>query len=1186
MLLLSAIRLVRWYHFADQIIQLDGHTLLAGLNGSGKSTIQDAVQLVMTGDQSMVRFNRAANDRTKRSTYGYVRHEVQLEQATGGRIEYRRPGCTGWIACQFHDPDDPSRLFTSGLVLDAADAQKSVDVGHFILPGRVVDTLPIYQTVPGPGGALGGSAGLSAGARVVRNKADARRAIREADRNGWLPDAQTYRRELRQRLGVRSEKFHRHLIQAAAYQPVDDLRRFVSEYLAEPRPVQTAALVENLEHLRQFAAEARRVEEQVAALDEVCAKGDEVAEARRQEERATYVLRRAEVHQTADAVAAHAVQLREQVVRRSEASLALERATAAYKARDRELEELIELLGSDPDAQRVSDLERRRDDAVEQLERSRLALDDVDAIVNKIRNTFDALTDPSVDGIRSRLGRRADEAPFFIPGGETKARRLATHFGPALGTNRLAVALAEQELKGIRDDLHLAATRLGDQALKLRREGEALHVEEGELQRGRQSYRPEVEGLLAALEEDLRGRRPARPLCELVDVPDPAWQDAAEVALGGYRTSIIVDPADFDRAQEIYRNRRSGVRLRDGRHVTLFGVGVVNLAGVERDMQRRPVHPRSLAHQLATRDPLARLYIDYLLGDMVCCLDYHELKEHRRAIEPGCMRYQQHQIVQFERDARPLIGAGARQRRLEQIGERLAQLNPELTRVAADIERLRELLAAVDEARDAGRRFETAANDAERVPDLENLVATLERQLASIDRGRLEELLEEKAAKAREREAAQRLMLDENAKVRAAGERIEAMEKEAPLLAEAQGRAVSSFEKAFGTGEPGVNHPEFEEWYLEARARVGSAAEVHSNYTSQLAGVNTRLTNLRLALGDLRTRFNATYGHDLPFTSVDDFEAFREYRGVLRDTRMREYQERIERERERALEHLANDIVQQLSTNFRFLQSEFALLNDALRKRPFNGDRYEFTKEVQQDMAYFYETVEEAQRIDTSYGSLWEAAQRDDLLGLRARLADMLQRLTAVQGKAAKDELERFIDYRAYFTYDIRIHKASGGWQSYNKVFGTGSGGQTQTPYYVAILSAMRALYTSGGRHDRPDFGLVMLDEAFKALDGPRIEAVVRFARSLGLQLLLATPLDRVQLISPHVDRTQLVIWDDGATTPVVLDYTKSLHDLATGDVLTSPGAAPTSAPADTSALALPESTLSGTPATALPATD
>jgi uncharacterized protein YPO0396 len=85
----------------------------------------------------------------------------------------------------------------------------------------------------------------------------------------------------------------------------------------------------------------------------------------------------------------------------------------------------------------------------------------------------------------------------------------------------------------------------------------------------------------------------------------------------------------------------------------------------------------------------------------------------------------------------------------------------------------------------------------------------------------------------------------------------------------------------------------------------------------------------------------------------------------------------------------------------------------------------------------------------------------------------------------------------------------------------------------------MYRLYRALAPDGRPRAGLVLLDEAFSKMDEARIAATLRFARDLGLQLVMATPKERSELVAPWVE-TSLYIHKDAATgIPAVLDFTK-----------------------------------------------
>jgi uncharacterized protein YPO0396 len=85
----------------------------------------------------------------------------------------------------------------------------------------------------------------------------------------------------------------------------------------------------------------------------------------------------------------------------------------------------------------------------------------------------------------------------------------------------------------------------------------------------------------------------------------------------------------------------------------------------------------------------------------------------------------------------------------------------------------------------------------------------------------------------------------------------------------------------------------------------------------------------------------------------------------------------------------------------------------------------------------------------------------------------------------------------------------------------------------------MYRLYRSLAPDGRPRCGLVLLDEVFSKMDEARIEATLRFARDLGLQLLMATPKERSELVAPWVETSLYIHKDPASGVPTILDFTK-----------------------------------------------
>ncbi len=228
-------------------------------------------------------------------------------------------------------------------------------------------------------------------------------------------------------------------------------------------------------------------------------------------------------------------------------------------------------------------------------------------------------------------------------------------------------------------------------------------------------------------------------------------------------------------------------------------------------------------------------------------------------------------------------------------------------------------------------------------------------------------------------------------------------------------------------------------------------------------------------------------------------------------------------------------------------------MNRALKDVPFGSERYQFTVEVDAAHKPFHDLVVDAGRFAKE--SLFRAAAVS-APELTTTLGHLLDRLVEAEAKEVKTELETKADYREYFNYDLKILHADGRYSLYDKVSGDKSGGETQTPYYIAVLASMYRLYMTRSRDGRPTCGLVLLDEAFGKMDEWRIDATLTYARNLGLQLVLATPKERSELVAPRVERSILVHKDPMSGLPTVLDFTKELTRDAEGDALPEDGAA------------------------------
>lgn len=64
MKLLQRMLLINWHYFSQEVLEFEKLTFLTGKTGTGKSTITDALQLVLLADTSGNYFNKSANGKS------------------------------------------------------------------------------------------------------------------------------------------------------------------------------------------------------------------------------------------------------------------------------------------------------------------------------------------------------------------------------------------------------------------------------------------------------------------------------------------------------------------------------------------------------------------------------------------------------------------------------------------------------------------------------------------------------------------------------------------------------------------------------------------------------------------------------------------------------------------------------------------------------------------------------------------------------------------------------------------------------------------------------------------------------------------------------------------------------------------------------------------------------------------
>ena len=116
---LVKMKIINWHLFSNQTIEIKNNVVITGENGTGKSTLLDALQYILTAGKA--KFNSAANDSGKRNVEGYIRGKLGRE----GK-EYLRTGdVVSYIVLEYFD-ETTKRSQLLGVILELSKSNISI----------------------------------------------------------------------------------------------------------------------------------------------------------------------------------------------------------------------------------------------------------------------------------------------------------------------------------------------------------------------------------------------------------------------------------------------------------------------------------------------------------------------------------------------------------------------------------------------------------------------------------------------------------------------------------------------------------------------------------------------------------------------------------------------------------------------------------------------------------------------------------------------------------------------------------------------------------------------------------------------------------------------------------------------------------------------------------------------------
>lgn len=1061
---LTGMRLINWHAFVDETLDINNSVLLSGENGAGKSTILDAIQFVLTCSKN--HFNKAANENSKRNLTGYVRYKTGREGS-----EYLRNGdITSHIAMEFYE-EGRKNHFVIGAVIDSSSETSEKVMFYRIEKNKISDLKYIDNGKP----------------LDISN-------FRLSHRSKSIQSYTNYgeaRKDFLNKFGRIGDKFNELLPKALAFKPITDVKDFVYQYILEEKELSIDNLRENI----------RTYKECQDLVDDVRRRLDKLEKIKDSYEEYEKAVNNVNLH-------SFIIDITEREILREEFKLLEEKISNC------ENDIILKEKQQSEVATRISQKEDERSNIQITLKTNEnfIALNDIDRKITDKKKNLIILEDKRkafVNRLKEEerrleklkdLGVEVIDITSFLSFSKTINDELESFIN-------LAKVLHEK----LEDRRNMSLKEVVNYEHQLSKENEELkEAEESikELEKRNLQYPKNVTILKQEILNHFKllgVKDEPKILCEVLEVIDPKWKNAIEGYLNSQRFYLIVEGNNFDKALSVYDRLKS--------KNALHSVGLINTSKLEKYTD---VNVNSLAAVITSKSTSAKRFINMILGKVIREEDINKLKEYKTAITPECMVYKNHvaRAIDPEVYKRPYIGEEAYKIQLEEFKAK------------------REVLKSG-------------------INELIEKKKIVEKEISIISSSKLEKISEEVyiiREEKLEKEALQSLMKEKETLSKdntfiELSLKLEEVKKEIINLNSEKDRLISDVAtwrsdirhykeekhvkeylkeiKEADLKEKSLNNAtvyEEAEKRIELERKTKNLNVIKSNFTSSRNNNETRRENRLKELIEIQFQYNRDYefGAELGEEGMDSFLSELE---KLRKSTIIEYEENVKKAKERAEVEFREHFISKINENITNAKKEFRDLNRALIGVKFGNEEYEFKIEKSKDARInkYYDMITDERNLGEGY-TLFTQEYEDKY---REVLEELFDKLT-IDGEREDQELRKFTDYRTYMNYDIKIKDSNGEYSLFSKVCKEKSGGETQTPYYVAMAASFKQLYSMPTNSE--PIGLILFDEAFDKMDENRIIAMMEFFNKLPLQLVIAVPPQKIDTIAPFVNTVLLTI--------------------------------------------------------------
>ena len=1056
--------------------------LFSGKSGSGKSTVMDAIQVILYGSFSPSFLNKAADDaKNRRSVLSYLRGEQKDGSAN-------RTDCDFCSVIALEIEDTGTHITTCiGIAFEVRKSDSEIKkFVYFSHSGKMPESE--YLTEQGVCYSNQEIKKLVS----ARTKSDDNRGKGEVNRIYGSKEAylgtlyDVILGYIDQNRFITMEK------SAIALKMTNGTGQFIRDYMFPKNTSNTIATIsEQLDSYRQIKEKIEDLRKRIELLSEIQASGKELVRLQTDIVRAEAMIRCIGIEDLRARIQAAEDDKRNLAEKQEQCKKKVQELSAS---REEAQQKLIQVSAD----LKASDLGGKQQQYEELDERSRMLADNTrqwQKILQGMKNweEDDVITDYISNPVLNMIA-------------ELNQGRVTEELCQNL---HLKIESAKQNIEDEVEDYRDQRREIGKQLKEKKRLVD-------DMKHDRKPYDENLRSARSALSQQLSDRYgqtvKVQIFADLFDVQEEEWKNAIEGRMGRLKHSLITEPQYAHEAAVLFRNMKQ-----------YENVDLINSKAIADS--KPDCMEGSLYEAVKTQEAYVDVCLKRYLGHIIKCRSVEELEQVRDGVTPDCYSYSNfifRHLKKKDYTTRACIG-----RRVSKA--RLSEYEKDVEELSRQEMQLDDLLRRLKEARDfeclkdEPSHYVKLSRAGEELARVNKKKMELEETIRSLREGAYKELEEKEQSLQKQVKMVQEELDQTQGELARLGSRI------GELSGENESRRQQLEEKLQGY----VPNEALEQEVWELLKKQSGQAVINRK-KAQVADLEEKEQAQAETLRAARNRYIFAYPAG-PFNGAETSnEAYEKLLEKYLTDFEPAYEEEFEKKCASIYKSLRENVIATIHGDIKAAKRHAYEINRLLRETNFSDSTYQIKIEpAKNENGQFFDMLM-AEELDSK--NLDNAGIDGQIsFGEDAFYQKYEQKIKLLTDKfmppkdedehlraQKRKEMEQYADYRNYLSFSMfeQVTDEHGNVIRENFVddmAGRDSGGEGQNPKYVALLAGFAMLYMQQSKRDSK-IKLVLLDEAFSKMDQERSAVCLKYARKMDLQLIVCVPDERLQSLIRNVD--------------------------------------------------------------------